>query len=660
VTVLFFGIFDSQKYRIAMKQLFAFAIFILISTGMHAQKTNTAMQKIDLLYNEALTLSQQGNSAQSVQKLNEILRLDSTWYMARFALADLCHEAGKTLDEIISLRKGLAFSGDAFPPGFKFLAEALYKTGEYAEAKSRMDHYAALKKTLNPAEQLLRASCDFSVEAVSHPVPFNPVNAGDSINTNAEEYWPSLNAESNELVFTRLEIIDRNGKKIISPQEDFYYSVSDSAGWHKAKPLGSPVNTEENEGAQTLSADGRLLIFTGCGRPGGLGSCDLYISVNRNGKWTMPVNMGAPVNSAAWESQPALSADGNTLYFVSSRRGGKGNMDIWKAVKTSLTPDGLPVFGKVENVSELNTVGNDLSPFLHADGRTLFFASDGLPGLGGKDIFLTRWRNGSWSAPVNLGYPVNSNLNEDGLTVEISGERAWFASARDPLRGRDIYFFTLPDSLRPDPVSYLKGLISDATTGKKLPADVTLTDLKTRKIVRRIYQEENDGDFLVCLPSGINYGVSINRKGYLFASENVSLVQGFTKERPRNEQFRLQPVAPGALTTLKNIFFETDSWQLLEESQSQLGEMELFMKQNPGVVMEVAGHTDNVGTAAYNLELSGKRADAVVQELKKRGIEPWRISSKGFGFKVPVGDNSTEEGRRLNRRTEFLIKEIKK
>ncbi len=644
----------------AMKQLFAFAIFILVSTGIHAQKSASANRKIEILYNEALTFSQQGNSAKAAQQLYEILKLDSTWYLARFALADLSHEAGKTDEEINHLRKGLSYSGDTYPPGFKFLAESLYKIGEYKEAKSRMDHYVSLKKTLNPAERLLQASCNFSVEAVSHPVPFQPVDPGDSINTLADEYWPSLNAESNELVFTRLETFDAGGNRISRPQEDFYCSVLDSAGWCKAKPLGPPVNTEENEGAQTLSADGRLLIFTGCGRVDGLGSCDLYLSVNRNGTWTVPVNMGEPVNTGAWESQPSLSADGETLFFVSSRRGGKGKMDIWKAVKKAITSEGLPVFGNVVNVSELNTTGNDLSPFLHADGKTLFFASDGLPGLGGKDLYRTCLKNGFWSAPVNLGYPINTNLDEGGLTVEISGEKAWFASARDPRKRQDIFYFTLTDSLRPDPVSYLKGVITDAVTGERLTADITLTDLKTRKIVRRIYPEENEGDFLVCLPSGVNYGLSINRKGYLFASENVSLVEGYTKESPRNVMIRLQPVVPGAYTTLKNIFFETNSWQLLEESQNQLDEMQYFMKQNPGVVMEIVGHTDNIGTATYNLELSEKRAEAVVQELKKRGIEPWRIGSKGVGFSVPVGDNSTEEGRRSNRRTEFIIKEIKK
>ncbi len=642
-----------------MRLLFAFVLLIILPAGIYAQKTTSSQKKIETLYNEALTLSQQGNSLKSVQRLYEILKLDSTYYLARFALADLNHEAGKSEEEIENLERGLAHSGDSYPAGFKFLAEALYKKGDYSEALTRIEHYSTLKKTINPAEQLLLASCRFASEAVKHSVTFQPVDPGDSINTEAEEYWPSLNAEANELVFTRLITKDKEGEKIAYPQEDFYYSLSDSGRWHKAKPLGPPVNTEENEGAQTLSADGRLLIFTGCGRGDGIGSCDLYISVNKDGKWTLPVNMGEPVNSGAWESQPSLSADGETLYFVSSRKGGKGNMDIWKAEKTGASPDGVPQFGNVTNVAELNTPGNDLSPFIHADGKTFYFASDGRPGMGGTDLFMTRLENNKWTEPVNLGYPINTFRNEEGLTVEIGGEKAWFTSNRNPGHGRDIFYFTLSDSLRPDPVSYLKGFVVDALTGKKLKANIVLSNLKTNKVVRSISQEENEGDFLVCLPSGNNYGLNITRKGYLFSSENLSLVDGYTKNRPREITIRLQPVVAGTFTTLKNIFFETNSWQLREESQTQLDEMVQFMKQNPGIVMELVGHTDRVGTESYNLELSKKRAETVASELVKRGIEPYRIKSRGAGFSVPVGDNATEEGRCANRRTEFWIKEVK-
>lgn len=642
-----------------MKLLSAFALLILFQTGMSAQNSGALLKKINSLYKDALTLSEQGNTAQSVQLLQQILKMDSTWHMAYFALSDLYHEMKKPDEEINSLQKGLTFAGDSYPVGFKFLAQELYKKGDYAEAKRNIDHYAGLKITLTPPEKLLLESCSFSVEAVNHPVAFHPLDPGDSINTVAEEYWPSLNAEANKLVFTRQETKDTKGRIIQHPQEDFYYSVLGHNGWCKSKPLGAPINTEENEGAQTLSADGRLLIFTGCGRADGIGSCDLYISVNQNGVWTVPINMGEPVNSGAWESQPALSADGETLFFVSSRRGGKGNMDLWKAVKTAVLPDGVPEFGNVTNVSELNTIGNDLSPFVHADGKTLYFASNGRPGLGNNDLYMTRLKNDKWSEPVNLGYPINTLGNEEGLTVEISGERAWFSTNRNPLKGRDIYYFTLPDSLRPEPVSYLRGVVVDALTGLKLKSDIVLSNLKTNRVIRKILFSENEGDFLVCLPSGNNYGLNITRKGYLFASENVSLVDGYTKSRPQEVTIRLQPITTGASTTLKNIFFETNSWQLKDESRTQLDEVSQFMQQNPGVVVEVIGHTDHIGTKEYNLELSGKRAEAVITELKKRNIAPWRLKSKGAGFAFPVGDNETEEGRSSNRRTEFLITEVK-
>ncbi len=639
-----------------MKLLSIVVSLLLLSGALHAQNRSAILKRTNSLYHEALSFSQLGNSLKASQLLHEILKIDSTYFMAHFALADLNHEEGRPEEEIKHLEKGLALSGDAYPAGFKFLAELLYKKGEYVEALARMEHFTILKKSLNPEERLLLASCRFSVEAVKHPVAFQPTDPGDSINTSAEEYWPSLNAEASELVFTRLQTMDKNGLKIARPQEDFYLSKHDSSGWRKAVPLGYPVNTDENEGAQTLSADGRLLIFTGCGRPDGFGSCDLYISINKDGKWTVPLNMGEPVNSGAWESQPCLSADGETLLFVSSRKGGMGKMDIWKAVKTNISPDGIPQFGNVSNVSELNTAGNDISPFLHADGKTLYFASDGWPGLGGTDLFLTRMVNGKYSAPANLGYPINTNRNEEGLVVEISGERALYTSDRIPSKGRDILFFTLPDSLRPDPVSYLKGEVTDAKTGKKIVAEIVLTNLLTNKIVCKITDAENDGTFLVCLPAGQNYGLSISRKGYLFSSENIPLLKGFTKERPRELKVMLQPIVSGASTTLKNIFFETNSWVLQAPSQSQLDEMAQFMKMNPSVSMEVVGHTDKVGTESYNLALSQKRAEAVVSELKKRNIEPFRLTGRGVGFSVPIGDNSTEEGRRSNRRTEFMVK----
>ncbi len=641
-----------------MKLIFFFVFIFSLPGYLDAQNSSTDQKKLYNSYNEALVLSQQGNSLKSKQILLDIVRKDATFYRAYFALADLCHEAGMTQEEIGHLEKGLSLAGDTYASGFKFLAEALFKSGAYDEALPPIEHFARLKDVLTSGERLLLESCRFSVMAIHHPVPFQPIDPGDSINTVAEEYWPSMNADASKLVFTRLVTKDKNGQKVRRPQEDFYSSKRDSSGWHLAMPIGAPINTEENEGAQTISADGRLLIFTGCGRSDGFGSCDLYISVNKNGHWSIPVNMGEPVNSGAWEAQPALSADGQTLYFVSSRTGGKGKMDIWKAQKMNVSDDGVPWFGNVSNVAELNTPGNDLSPFLHADGKTIFFASDGRPGLGGNDLFRSILKDGKWSEPRNMGYPINTRENEEGLVVETSGERAWFSSVRNPLRGKDIFYFDLPDSLRPDAVSYLKGVVVDAKSGIRIKSDIVLTNLKTNQVVNHITMDENEGEFLVCLPVGKDYGLNISRKGYLFASENIPLEKIFTNTNPKTATIRLQPVVVGAITTLHNIFFETNSWQLKVESQVQLDEMARFMIQNPEVTMEIVGHTDRVGSEAYNLELSRKRAESVAAELLNRKIERTRLLTRGAGFSEPIGDNLTEEGRGANRRTEFVVKKL--
>ena len=638
-----------------MKLQLLFMFFLFLSVGLYSQTATSVQKKCDAFYHEALILSNQGNSKRSIKRLKKALKLNSTFYPAIFALADLSHEAGNADEELGYLRKGLTISGDSYPNGHKFLAQILFLKGDYTAALDRIEHFVSLKTSLNTEEQLLLASCQFSVEAVSHPVPFQLIDPGLSINSDADEYWPSLNAESNELVFTRLLKIDNQGMKIRKPQEDLYLSHGDSGRWTNAVPLGPPVNTTDNEGAQTISADGRILIFTGCGRDDSFGSCDLYISIYKRGRWTIPVNMGEPVNSGAWESQPSLSADGQTLYFVSNRRGGKGKMDIWKAEKISVSANGVPLFGRVTNVVEINTFGNDHSPFIHPDGKTLYFATDGRPGLGGSDIFVSRLKGKFWSQPLNLGYPINTNRNEEGLVVEISGDKAWYTSDRSARHGRDIFYFTLPDSLRPERVSFLKGIVRDAVTGLKISSDIVLSDLESNKMVVNITEVENQGNFLICLPSGKNYGLNVTRKGYLFYSENLLLSDGFLKLSPKEVTIQLQPIAPGAFTTLKNIFFETNSWLLQTESSNQLDEMVRFMLQNPEVVMEVTGHTDHVGSESYNLELSMKRAESVVLELKKRNIEPWRLKSRGMGFSVPIGDNDTEEGRSANRRTEFKV-----
>jgi len=633
-------------------------IGILFCSGISIAQNNSAViKKVESLYNEARINAQSGDRGKAISLLNQILKIDPQYDMAWFGLADIYHESKELQNEKEALEKGLAIGEDHFPPAYKFLAELLFREAAYQEALKNMEQYNRLKKTLNPGESRLLASCQFAVKAVNSPVAFKPENAGASINTPDEEYWPSLNGESNTMVFTRLMVKDKDGRKIPYPQEDFYVSKKDSSGWQNALPLGPPVNTPENEGAQCISADGRLLFFTGCGRPDGLGSCDIYMSVRQKGKWSDPINLGAPVNTMAWESQPSVSADGNWLYFTSNRAGGKGKMDIWRGEKTAVSPEGFPVYGNVVNIEQINTPGNDLSPFIHADGKTLYFSSDYWPGMGGKDLFRFRLDSARTNPPRNLGYPINTSADEDGLVVEVSGEKAWYASDKNGFGGRDIFWFLMPESLKPDPVSWVKGRIISRKTREPVSSNIVLNDLVTNKVLQHQYSFENEGEFLFCLPKGHNYGLNISKEGFLFHSENFNLLETFDRQKPLKLEISLDPIETGKTTILRNIFFETDSFNLKPESKVQLLEMVDYMKKNPGLVIEIGGHTDNQGSEKYNLNLSEQRAAAVVRYLAANGISSQRLNSKGYGFSIPVTDNLTEQGRAQNRRTEFKILE---
>jgi len=642
-----------------MRRLFFTIILFAVAFNCISQNNKASDKKIESLYNEAKANAQAGDKVKAIALLKQVLKNDPQYYMAFFGLADIYHETKERQLEKDALVNGLRISLDRFPGGYKFLAELLYAEAAYAEALKNMEQYNRLKKTLTIEENRLLESCRFASKAIESPVAFHPENAGEAINTTEDEYWPSLNGESNALVFTRLITKDAAGKKIAYPQEDFYVSQKDSAGWQNALPLGPPVNTGENEGAQCISADGRLLFFTGCGRPDGLGSCDIYMSVRQKGKWSEPVNLGNPVNSNFWESQPSVSADGRLLYFTSNRKGGKGKMDIWRAEELGVSPEGFPVYGKVINMESVNTSGNELSPFIHADGKTLYFASDFWPGMGGKDLFFITLDSTKTSLPQNLGYPVNTSANEEGLVVEVSGDCAWYTANNTGFGGRDIFTFQLPEALKPQPMSWVKGKVINRKTGQLILSEIVLNDLVGNKLIQHLYPFENEGEFLFCLPSGHNYGLNISKPGYLFHSENFNLLATNNRHQPLTLTIALDPIETGKTTILKNIFFETDSFSLKPESKGQLKEIVDFMKTNPGLVIEIGGHTDHQGTDNYNLVLSGKRANAVVQSLVEMGVPSARLKSKGYGFAIPVADNSVEEGRALNRRTEFKIIESK-
>jgi outer membrane protein OmpA-like peptidoglycan-associated protein len=412
-----------------------------------------------------------------------------------------------------------------------------------------------------------------------------------------------------------------------------------------------PLNTEQNEGAQTLSSIGQYMYFTACDRRGNIGSCDIYFSAYNGKTWSQPTNLQRPVNTQYWESQPSVTADGRMLFFCSNRPGGFGGKDIWYSVINSAGRWKEPVnMGRI-----VNTAGDEVSPFIHFDGKTLYFSTDGRTGMGGSDIFMARMNEDStWSEPKNLGYPINTASDEMGLIIESSGRKAYFSTVRDKAFGKDIFSFDLYDSIRPAPVAYLNGRVVNKTNGAPVQADYELINLSTKKLTVNA-STDSRGNFLVCLPSGYNYGLNVSRKGFLFYSENFMFEGEHSAREPLNKKIELTSVKVGEKMQLSNVFYEFDSWQLRQESLIELDLLVRMLTDNPGIIIEVGGYTDSTGSDEYNLTLSEKRALSVVDYLRSKGIDQGRLVHKGYGNSSPLADNENDEGRRLNRRTEVKI-----
>ena len=587
----------------------------------------------------------------------EAIAIDSKFYEAYMVLGEMMTKLNRYPESADFYMKAVQIDSLFYKPVFFPLANAELMSGRYANALIHFNTYLVQPAISEKNKALAQKSildCQFAIEAIKNPVPFSPENLGDSINTSDDEYWPSITADGQTIMFTRQS--RPSGSDGRAGQEDFYVSTLSGNKWQKAVNAGSPLNTPQNEGAQSLSSDGSYMYFTSCDRPGGMGSCDLYFSAYSDGKWSIPVNLGSPVNTPYWESTPSISSDGRTLYFSSSRPGGFGGKDIWR---TTLNVDNkwtTPVnLGKT-----INTEGDEISPFIHFDGKTLYFSSDGRPGMGGFDIYFSRMLDDTaWSEPQNLGYPINTFNDEMGLVIESGGKKAYFSSKRNESGGKNIYSFNLYESIRPEPVSYIKGKVTDKETGQSLVAEYELINLSSGKSVQKS-QTDHKGNFLVCLPSGVNYGLNISRKGYLFYSDNFMLQEQHPVVKPYIMSVKLSPIRLGEKMLLSNIFFEVDSWQLKKESVSELNKLANLLKDNKQLIVEIGGYTDATGSDEHNLVLSEKRALAVVDYLTGNGIEPERLKYKGYGNKSPVGDNITEEGRKLNRRTEVQIVDFKK
>lgn len=600
--------------------------------------------------------------------LQNAIKYEENFIEAYLVLGDLYNNSEQYEKEAEALKKAYAIDSTFFPITALNIGIAEFYSENYLDAIEWINIYKKhflIEKNKNRVEEWLEKA-KFAQELMEKEHRIELFSMGDSINSLYDEYWPSLTADERFLIFTVLEPRDKElfkeidlPKTAIYFEEEFYFSENIAGVWSERKKLPGKINTNGNEGAQTLSADGNWMFFTACNREDGRGSCDIYFSQKIGEEWGVPVNLGAPVNSPYWESQPSFSSDGKTLYFTSNRPGGIGGKDIWQATIMGFKSDGTPIFGNVICLDKnINTAMDEISPFIHPDNKTLYYSSDGKPGMGGLDIFMSvKGIDGKWQPAENVGYPINTAKDEMAFIVNARGDRAYFSSdrAEDEKNSKSIYWFDLPEDIRPNPVIYVKGTVFDAETKEILNADFQLYDVETAEGVVTSKGNEKTGEFLVCLPLGGKYSFFASHPGYMFYSGHFDIEQNHPLDKTYELDIALMPIKKGARITLKNIFFESDSYNLKNESKAELDRLIEFMTLNKNVRIEISGHTDNVGNADYNKRLSENRAKEVRKYLSDNDIEDSRMEHKGFGMTQPIEDNDTEEGRANNRRTEILV-----
>lgn len=632
--------------------IFTAVFFILFSIPAWAQPYDPMKvnKKAQALYNQARQRAEDGSLPIAAGLLNQAIEADPNYVEAYLALAVIYGNLKNYSSSIRQFEKAFAIDSNYtidFKPAY---AAKLAGTGEFEKALTALNDYLSKRNPKNPAtlEKLSRQkkNYEFAVEyARNHPVNkyvFAPRNLGENVNSAALEYWPYLSLDGSELVFTR---------RLNGNNEDFYFSKNKNGVWDPAAPAGGTINTSQSEAAQTLSADGQWMIYSAQGRKDSYGSYDLYMAQLTPLGWEDTYHFGGRINSDQWESQPSLSPDGKDLYFASRRPGGYGGIDIYVS---HLQPNGY--FSAPENLGpNINTPGDDQCPFIHADNQTLYFTSNYWPGYGDDDLFYVRKQaGGEWSRPVNLGYPINTVEKEGTIFVTADGRTAYYASDRsDSKGGLDIYSFEMREDIRPIKTLWVKGKVFDRKTQRGINSLVELTELGTGKIFSQV-ATDSTGQYLITLPVGRDYAFSVNRKGYLFYSDQFMLADK-SPDSTYKKDIPLSPIETNASIILKNVFFDPNKSVLKPESLAELDKLVQLLTDNPGLKIEISGHTDNIGKPTDNLVLSINRAKAVVDYLVGKKITAARLIPKGYGETKPVADNKTEEGRALNRRTEMKV-----
>lgn len=670
-----------------MKILIFFILSIIFSSNSHAQLNNEFCNPIDdkkLLKNfdKAISEYKKNNIDEAEKILLKIVEIEENFTEAWAVVADINYTRYQNspnskaansfyLKYIRSLEKIIASC-----PSFNnyevnyVLGKYYFDKNENQKALNYLNHYVnntdKKSRFYSDAMNIINYLNNY-LNLISSPVPFNPIVV-EGLSTTNDDYLPVISPDGSLGFFTKGYMKkDLNSIYVDKFTEEFIVARAiDESGvnFSNGEPMPFPFNTGKNQGAASITIDNSILYITICEFVSrDYDNCDIYYSVKKSNGWSNFIRLGPEINGVnTWESQPSISADGKTLYFSSIRPENVGfnpnnpTSDIWYSTKN---PDGT--WSKAKNIGPpINTPGNEKSPFIHSDSQTLYFSSDGLPGIGGYDIFFSKFRENKWTNPINIGYPINTKNDDLGFIVNTQGTKAYFASNKlNGKGGWDIYAFDLYPEARPEKVMLIKGQIiienGDSLSNTKLE----IRNTRTKEVSESVINNDN-GNYAVAITTDTtkndSYLMVVKKENYSFTSALIESSPEIT-ETPIIVDFEVKPIEKGKTVELNDIYFATNSYFIEPKSYPVLDAFIDFLNENPNIKIEIRGHTDNVGSLQTNMTLSNQRAKAVYDYLINKGIQSNRLKFRGYGPNMPIADNNTAEGRAKNRRTEFFILE---
>lgn len=577
------------------------------------------------------------------------------------------------------------------------LGMAYHIVMDFDKAIASFKKYQATLGAKNPDEQedvkKRIGECEMGKKLVAKPERVFIDNFGRPVNSKYPEYGAIISADESIMMFTSRRNTSTGAAKmqqdILDYDEDIYITKKVDGKWTEPENMGAPINTEGHDATTAVAPDAQsMIMYIDDKGDGNLYECKLVGT-----SWSKPKKMNKNINTKAHESSASYSNDGKTLYFVSNKEGGFGNHDIYVTHWDETALD----WGPSTNLGPvINTKYNEEAVLIHPDGKTLYFSSQGHTTMGGYDIFKSDLKeDGSWTEPVNIGYPINTVDDDVFFVINASGRRGYYSSFKaDGLGEKDIYKITFLGPEKPlqlngednllasiaKPVSekaiekpvdaltkritILKGVVRDAETLQPVGADLELIDVEENKTLATFEANASTGKYLVSLPSGKNYGLIVREEGYLFHSENFNIPETAAyQEVVKN--IDLKKIKVGSAIVLKNIFYDYNKATLRDASKNELDRLTKLLTENPSIKIELSAHTDSRGGDAYNEKLSQARAQSCVDYLIGKGISSDRLIAKGYGESQLIRtdeeiaklkfEDEKEAAHQENRRTEFKI-----